>query len=162
MPQVTTHVSNVKTRIYTRIRGVLKAQSKSEFNYLKITTKIPIQLLCCDGHLQSSSSDRPRYCFKITPSEKEKHADSFFIAFVTLNISIVSTHCMGVVGERLSGGPFPYAFYYVTPYSVTVTTPRFSLPNDTLFRTFIPLAFTRGFARKFQNVLKLCFYFHVL
>jgi hypothetical protein len=24
------------------------------------------------------------------------------------------------------------------------------------------LAFTRGFTRKFQNVLKLCFYFHVL
>jgi hypothetical protein len=27
---------------------------------------------------------------------------------------------------------------------------------------FPRLAFTRGFARKFQNVLKLCFYFHVL
>jgi hypothetical protein len=30
------------------------------------------------------------------------------------------------------------------------------------FLDYILLAFTRGFARKFQNVLKLCFYFHVL
>jgi hypothetical protein len=30
------------------------------------------------------------------------------------------------------------------------------------FVVYLKLAFTRGFARKFQNVLKLCFYFHVL
>jgi hypothetical protein len=29
-------------------------------------------------------------------------------------------------------------------------------------KNILRLAFTRGFARKFQNVLKLFFYFHVL
>jgi hypothetical protein len=38
---------------------------------------------------------------------------------------------------------------------------RKSMFSHLFFEFIFLLAFTRGFARKFQNVLKLCLYFHV-